>query len=162
MCCKLCLNYDVQTQIHCYFNGSFFCSVVAGVLRTFTRFFRNCFGKGWFFGMTTMAFGLGKTSPGQEWILPMMFWFGTIEIHRKIFKSSSSEPLASDAWNLAWQVLPEIILVKTHADSNWISTAHTNWTATPINSCERFRAIPALLFLLLLSSLNGTQKAKYH
>ena len=38
-CCKLYLNYDVQTQIHYYFNGSFFCSVVASVLRTFTRFF---------------------------------------------------------------------------------------------------------------------------
>ena len=23
-CCKLYLNFDVQTQIHCYFNGSFF------------------------------------------------------------------------------------------------------------------------------------------
>ena len=46
-----------------------FCSVVAGVLRTFTRFFRKCFGKGWLFGMTTMAFGLGKPSPGQKWKL---------------------------------------------------------------------------------------------
>ena len=33
---------------------------MAGVLRTFTRFFRKCFGKGWFYGMTTLAFGLAS------------------------------------------------------------------------------------------------------
>ena len=50
--------------------GLFIWSVVAGVLRTFTRFFpRKRFGKGWFFGMTTMAFGLGKPSPGHKWKL---------------------------------------------------------------------------------------------
>ena len=43
-----------------------FCSVVAGVLRTLTRLSRKCFGKGLFFGMKTMAFGLGKPSPGQK------------------------------------------------------------------------------------------------
>ena len=41
-----------------------FCSVVAGVLRTFTRFFSvNVLARVDFFGMTTMAFGLGKPSP---------------------------------------------------------------------------------------------------
>ena len=43
-----------------------FCSVVAGVLRNFTRFFRKHSGKDLFFGMTTMAFGIGKPSPGQK------------------------------------------------------------------------------------------------
>ena len=40
-----------------------FCSVVAGVLRTFTRFFVNVLARVDFFGMTTMAFGLAKPRP---------------------------------------------------------------------------------------------------
>ena len=43
-----------------------FCSVVAGVLHTFTRFFVNVLARVDFFGMTTMAFGLGKPSPDQK------------------------------------------------------------------------------------------------
>ena len=43
-----------------------FSSVVAGVLRTFTRFFRKCFGKGWFFGMTTIAFGLASQAQAKN------------------------------------------------------------------------------------------------
>ena len=40
-------NHDVQTQIHCYFNVSFFCSVVAGGTSHFySFFFRKYFGKG--------------------------------------------------------------------------------------------------------------------
>ena len=46
--------------------GLFVCSVVAGMLRTFTRFFRKCFGKGLFFGITTMAFGLGKQAQAKD------------------------------------------------------------------------------------------------
>ena len=46
---------------------SVFCSVVAGVLCTFTRFLPvNVLARVDFFGMTTMAFGLGKPSPGQK------------------------------------------------------------------------------------------------
>ena len=43
-----------------------FCSVVAGVLHTFTRFFRKCFGKGCFFVMTTLTFGLASQAQAKN------------------------------------------------------------------------------------------------
>ena len=46
-----------------------FCGVVAGVLCTFTLFSVNILARVEFFGMTTMAFGLGKPSPGQKYFL---------------------------------------------------------------------------------------------
>ena len=64
---KLVVNVNliiVRTKMHYYFTD-FFCSVVARVLRTFT-FFRKRFRRDLIFGMTTMAFGLGKISPGQK------------------------------------------------------------------------------------------------
>ena len=49
------------------FQRIFSCSVVARVLRTLTRFFfRKWFWQRLIFGMTTMAFGLVKPSPGQK------------------------------------------------------------------------------------------------
>ena len=57
--------YDVQTQIHCYFNKSFFVAKWQACFPLLLIFFRKCFGKGCFFRMTTMTFGLSKPSPGQ-------------------------------------------------------------------------------------------------
>ena len=50
--------------MHCYFNGSF-CSLVVRGTSHFYSFFRKWFWQELIFGMTTMAFGLGKPSPGQ-------------------------------------------------------------------------------------------------
>ena len=49
---------------------------MAGVLRTFTRFFSvNVLARVDFFCMTTMAFGLGEPGPGQKPILHENFFF---------------------------------------------------------------------------------------
>ena len=52
--------------MHYYFNGSVFVAQWPGVLRTLLVFFRNWFWQKLIFGMTTMAFGLGKPSPGHR------------------------------------------------------------------------------------------------
>ena len=44
----------------------FFCSVVARGTSHFYSFFRKKFWQELIFGMTTMAFGLGKPNPGQK------------------------------------------------------------------------------------------------
>ena len=43
-----------------------FCSVVTGVTSHFYSFFRKYFGKVWFFGMTTLAFGLASQAHAKN------------------------------------------------------------------------------------------------
>ena len=58
ICCKLEHNYNVHTQIHCYFKVFFFVAYWQAVLRTFTFFSVNDLAGGGNFGMIIMTLGL--------------------------------------------------------------------------------------------------------
>ena len=57
-----------------YFNGSFFCSVVAGGTSHFYSFFRKFLARVDFFGMTTLAFGLPRPKTNRRWVFKFHLW----------------------------------------------------------------------------------------
>ena len=52
--------------MHCYFNGSFYSVVARGTSYFYSFFSRKWFWQELIFGMSTMAYDLGKPSPSQK------------------------------------------------------------------------------------------------
>ena len=129
----------------CYFQGTFlfiyffiFSVVGCGTLNFYGVFSRKCFGKGWNFGMTTLAFGLASQAQANDHTIGELIkeqssksWFSCSRHIVLIFEVSWICPIRF------WSCGPDTIF-STHARTEKTKVFLVRDTSSPYNlaTCE--------------------------